>query len=148
MSGILSKWVVQAEYAVTGAGGAGGAVSDETVRQWVEAACATYLDRCGALRRAAAEPGCELRTRITVLPSGGQLGGPDSVLVTATASQFRPASVSIAVRLRPLGGPREDPVNARCEVSLVEPATGEARELGTEIRDELIALEHAAEHFN
>jgi hypothetical protein len=31
---------------------------------------------------------------------------------------------------------------------LEDPVTGEARELGDEIRDELIALEHSAAHFN
>jgi hypothetical protein len=33
-------------------------------------------------------------------------------------------------------------------VSLEDPATGEAREIGDDIRDELIALEHAAAHYN
>jgi hypothetical protein len=33
-------------------------------------------------------------------------------------------------------------------VALELPATGEARELGDGVRGELIALEHAAEHYN
>jgi hypothetical protein len=39
-------------------------------------------------------------------------------------------------------------VNATCVMRLVDPAAGEPRELGDEVRDELIALEHAAEHYN
>jgi hypothetical protein len=31
---------------------------------------------------------------------------------------------------------------------LEDPVTGEARDLGDEIRDELIALEHGAQHYN
>jgi hypothetical protein len=54
----------------------------------------------------------------------------------------------VAVRLRPLDGDRDTPVNAACVVRLVDPASGEPRELGDEVRDELIALEHAAEHVN
>jgi hypothetical protein len=39
-------------------------------------------------------------------------------------------------------------VDVTCIVRLVDPTTGEPRELGAEVRDELIALEHAAEHYN
>jgi hypothetical protein len=62
-------------------------------------------------------------------------------VVTATAAELRPTSFTISVRLRPIDGDQEVPRNAAWVVSL--PA-----ELGTDIRDELIALEHAAQHFN
>jgi hypothetical protein len=51
------------------------------------------------------------------------------------------------VPLRPTDGDGDDAINAACEVSLEEPETGEAPELGDDIRDELIALEHAASHI-
>lgn len=39
-------------------------------------------------------------------------------------------------------------MNTTCRIHLEDPATGAAHELGTEIRDELIALEHSARYFN
>jgi hypothetical protein len=39
-------------------------------------------------------------------------------------------------------------VNTSCVVSLEKEDTGTLRDLGTDVRDELIALEHAAAHFN
>ncbi|MDQ1511177.1 MAG: hypothetical protein QOG50_3021 [Actinomycetota bacterium] len=39
---------------------------------------------------------------------------------------------------------KDDAINATCEVSLEDPETGEACELGNDVRDELIALAHAA----
>jgi acyl-CoA thioesterase FadM len=70
------------------------------------------------------------------------------VAVSAGVREVWPSSFAIAVRLRPLDGDRDTPVNASCVMALVDPAGGEPRELGDEVRDELVALEHAAEHFN
>jgi hypothetical protein len=55
--------------------------------------------------------------------------------------------VVASVRVRPTGGTRDVAVNVSCEVTL-ENRAGNAVELGAEIRDELIALEHAASRFN
>ena len=68
------------------------------------------------------------------------------MVVGAGATEIRPTSFTIAFRLRPTDGDGDDAINAACEVSLEDPETGEARELGNDIRDELIALEHAAAH--
>jgi hypothetical protein len=133
MSRILSKWVVLQEYELDGTT----AVDDELVRQWMAAARDAYLDRCEVLRRS----GLELGYRAGAVPSAELLGHPRDVVVTATATEFRPTSFTISVRIRPGGGEHEMPLNTTWVVSATS-------ELGNEIRDELIALEHAAEHYN
>jgi acyl-CoA thioesterase FadM len=149
MSGISTRWVVLAVHPVTEQDlDAGGTVSDETVERWIDAARSAYLDRCTVLRQMQERSGLVLRHRPGIRPSGALLGRPTDVAVTASASEVRPASFTISVRMRPGGGDRDLPVNATCVIRLEDEATGEVRELGTEIRDELIALEHSATHFN
>jgi hypothetical protein len=136
VGGILSKWLVLHEYTVDGV------VSDEAVERWVDAARVAYLDHCSALPRE------QLRHRTGALPPGSALGRPASVAVTASAAEVRPSSFTISVRLRPLDGDRDVPVNAAVVVRVEDPVTGEVRPLGDEVRDELIALEHSATHYN
>lgn len=145
MSRILSKWVVLEEHAVEESDrDADGVVTDEAVERWLAGARQAYLDRCERLY----QPGLELRSRLGAPAPGERLGRPESVVVSATAAEVRPASFSISVRVRPIDGEHEMPLNATWTVTLVDPATGEARELGSDVRDELIALEHGAEHYN
>jgi len=148
MSGIMTRWPVLQAHAVTEHDlDAEGTISDDTVQRWVAAARLAYLDRCAVLR-AQEQSGLVLRHRPGALSRGALLGRPTDVVVTASATEVRPTSFTISVRLRPGGGDRELPVNATCVIDLEDELTGEARELGTEIRDELIALEHSAMHFN
>ena len=149
MSGIMTRWLVLQEHPVTEHElDADETISDEAVVRWVTAACAAYLEHCMVLRRVRDESGLVLRQRPGALPRGALLGRPTDVVVTASASEVRPSSFTISVRLRPGGGDRELPVNATCVIRLEDEVTGEVRELGDEIRDELIALEHSARQFN
>jgi acyl-CoA thioesterase FadM len=125
-----------------------GVVSEEAVERWVTAARLAYLDHCTVLRRVQDQPGLALRHRPGTRPRGALRGRPTEVVVTASAGEVRPRSFTISVRLRPLGGDRDAPVNITFVIRLEDEVTGEARELGNEIRDELIALEHSATHFN
>ena len=127
---------------------ADGNVLDEVLARWVDDACAAYLDRCRALDEMRERGGLVPRSRVTALPPGARLGHPSAVAVSAGAREVRPSSFTIAVRLRTAGGTTDAAVNVACVVSLEDPAAGEAREIGDDIRDELIALEHAAEHYN
>jgi acyl-CoA thioesterase FadM len=149
VTGIVSRWVVLREHAV-GADDvdADGNVLDEVLARWVDEACAAYLDRCRALDEMRERGGLVPRSHVTALPPGARLGRPSAVAVSAGAREVRPSSFTIAVRLRTAGGTTDAAVNVACVVSLEDPATGEAREIGDDIRDELIALEHAAEHYN
>jgi acyl-CoA thioesterase FadM len=147
MSAFLSRWPVLQEHRVTAGDLDGGVVADRSVARWVAAARSAHLDRCAALRRRQQEAGLELEVQSATLPPGASLGRPATVLVTAGVREVWPSSFAVAVRLRPLDGDRDAAVNATCVMRLVDPA-GEPRELGDEVRDELIALEHAAEHFN
>jgi acyl-CoA thioesterase FadM len=149
MTGIVSKWVVLREHAV-GADDidANGNVLDDVLARWVDEACAAYLVRCRVLDEMRDRDRFVLRSRVGALPPGAHLGGPSAVAVSAGAREVRPASFTIAVRVRAAGAETDVAVNGACVVSLEDPATGEARELGDDVRDELIALEHAAEHYN
>jgi len=149
MSAIMSRWLVRQEHPVTEHDlGRDGAVSDEAVERWVTAAHLAYLDHCTLVQQRQHEFRAELRHRMGTLPAGTLFGTPASVVVTASATEVRPKSFTIAVRIRPCGGDRDIAANANCVVHLEDRATGEARELGKDIRDELIALEHSARHFN
>lgn len=149
MTGIVSKWVVLREHAVAAEDvDADGHVLDEVLAGWVDEACAAYLDHCRVLHEKRDRDGLVLRSRVGPLPPGARFGRPSTVAVSAGAREVRRSSFTIAVRLRAAGGETDVAVNARCVVSLEDPATGEASALGDDVRDELIALEHAAAHFN
>jgi hypothetical protein len=68
------------------------------------------------------------------------------VFVSASATELWPHAFAISVRLRPLDGASDRPLDVVCRVALQ--CDGEAVELDNEIRDELIAIEHAAQHYN
>jgi hypothetical protein len=139
---IASRWAVSDEHVVDGV------ITDTNVAEWVDAACRAYLDRCPRLQAMSRASGARVVCRAGDLPPAAALGRPSSVLVTATAPEFRPSSFTIAVRLRALGDEDAGPLNVRCEVRVEDPATGEARPLGNEIRDELIAVEQAARFYS
>jgi acyl-CoA thioesterase FadM len=143
----MSRWLVSADHSVEPDDlGSDGLVSDTTLLGWAEAAVESYLDHCPLLHQRVAD-GQRLVRNFRRFPSAAVLGRPTGVLVTASATEFRPAEFTVSVRVRPGGGEVETPVNLSCVVRL-EDAAGEAVELGTEVRDELIALEHSAAHFN
>jgi hypothetical protein len=54
----------------------------------------------------------------------------------------------MAFRVRSYGSADDVVRNVTCTVGLEDPRTGAAPELGDAVRDELIALEHAARHTN
>jgi hypothetical protein len=90
-----------------------------------------------------------LRGFVLQIKVPGRLPGrPAAVVVTAGVSEVRPRSFTIAVRLRPLRGDREAPLNSACEIELEDPAGGRALPIGDQLRDTLIALEHSAQHHN
>lgn len=148
-AGFITKWAVRQDHAVTDADlDGGGTVRDGAVERWVAAACSAYLEGCSVLRGTRERDGLELRQRARNLPAGSGLGRPDSVVVTARATEFRPSSFVVAVRRRPSGGERDIVADVTCEVRLEDPATGDPRGLDSAVRDELISIEHAARHYN
>jgi hypothetical protein len=149
MSAIMTKWPVLQEHPVDARDlDADQSVADQAVERWVAGACRAYLDRCVALRQARERADLDLQQSVTP-PPGALLGRhPISVVVSASATEVRPGSFTIAVRLRPVGGDREVATNATCVVRLQDRATGAARPIGEELRDELIAIERSARHYN
>jgi len=123
-------------------------VRDECIALWVEAAVSAYVDGCPLVQELAAEDGAELTQTPAAVPAGALIGRPASVLVTAGATELHPTSFTVAVRIRPIGGDHDDPANATSVVRVNSVETGEPRPLGNDIRDELIAIQHAARFFN
>jgi acyl-CoA thioesterase FadM len=140
-----SRWVVLREFAV-GADDldSDGGVRAAAVERWMDETRAAYLERCVVLRELQERSGLELRARVHQAPAPERFGQPSEVIVGAGATEIRPTSFTIALRLRPTGGDGDAAINAAYEVSLEDPETGEPCKLGTDVRDELIALEHAA----
>lgn len=140
MSGILSKWVVLQEHAVAPSDlDDAGTVRADVVSAWLDAARTAYLDRCPRLRDRGKNAEWDIRTA----SAAPLTGSPDDVAVTATAAEVQPAAVTLSLRVRSA----DRVVNARSTIRLLN-GDGEAVELGKGVRDELIALEHAAEHYN
>ena len=140
MSGILSKWVVLQEHTVAPSDlDTDGAVRADVVSAWLDAARSAYLDRCPRLRDLGRDAEWDFRT-VGATPWAG---APDDVAVTATAAEVQPAAITLSLRVRS----DHRVVNARCVIRLLN-GDGEAIGLGSGVRDELIALEHAAEHYN
>jgi hypothetical protein len=118
------------------------------VAHWIDAARQAYLDCCAVLRDAFERAGLVPRCEMAELPQGGQLGAPETVNVSAGATEVWPDAFRIAFRIRTFGSGHDEAFNTSCTVSLEHPATGERGEIGDDVRDELIALAHNARHFN
>jgi hypothetical protein len=150
MSSFVSKWVVIQRHAVTADDlGAAGALRDDVVAGWIDAACSEYLDCCPVLHETAERRGGVVRCDPGAIPPGAGLGAPAGVNVSAGATEIWPTEFAIEIRLRTYGSADDVACSASCTVSIVvDPSTGEAQELGDAVRDELIALAHGARHFN
>jgi acyl-CoA thioesterase FadM len=142
-----SRWVVLRKFSVApGDLDSDGVVRAEAIDRWLAETRDAYLEKCVVLRELRERSASELRVQIHDAPAPARFGRPTAVIVGAGATEIRPTSLTIAFRLRPIDGDGDDAIDAACEASLENPETGEACELGNDIRDELIALEHAAAH--
>jgi hypothetical protein len=148
MSSFMTRWSVLHEHEVAPADRDDeGAIRDAVVARWVDAACSAYLDQCPTLPARTGTGATRLREELVRVPSGATLGRPAAVVVSATATEVLPTAFVLAVRIRPVGGDDGATGNVRCVVR-IEDGSGTALPIETAVRDELIALEHAARHFN
>jgi acyl-CoA thioesterase FadM len=122
---------------------ADGLVTGAALERWIVDACDAYLERCTVLRAFQEQAGLERKLRIGARPDASRLGDATAVLVSSRATEFLPDALTIAVRVRSADGV----VDTTCTFQLHD-AAGSAAPLTDEIRDELIALEHAASHTN
>jgi hypothetical protein len=86
----------------------------------------------------------------TAVGDVGDVGDVDSVVVSVGTREVHPASFTVAVRLRAFGRSHPDRdvvLNGSCVVRLLD-ANGDAAPIDDAVRDELIAMEHAARHVN
>ena len=138
----MTKWVVSQSHTVD----APSALTDEAVEAWIRDACDAFLNRCARLLATRDAEGLSLVAEVGTF-AAATLGHPDEVVVSAGATEFFPASFTIGVKLRPLGERAGAVLNVACVVTLNDNERV-ARDLGNDIRNELIALAHAAEHYN
>jgi hypothetical protein len=146
---IVSRWPVLVRYAVdTTQLDADGTVRADIAREWIAAACDAYVQRCPVLLDNGAPNDRNIRCSPVALPAGALGGRPTAVAISVGVSEFFPTSFTMTIRVRPFGGDDDRPVNLAREVTIENVTTGEAQPLGREIRDELIAHAHAAQHTN
>ncbi len=124
-----------------------GVLRDEVIQRWIIDARDEYLDQCRQLR-ARQRSGLLITTRDRDFPSGARLAGATGVTVSAGATEIHPTSFTMAFRVRGTGTDDDVVVNATSIIGLEDPKSGEAQEIDATIRDDLIALEHAARHIN
>jgi hypothetical protein len=142
--GFATRWPVLQRHAVADADlDDDGALRQDVAERWVAEACAEYLGRCAAL-----PPRAAVRQHAAPVPAGRLTGRPATVAVTARATEVRPSSFTLAVRVRATGGGDDDRVaGTTCLVWLEDPATGEPVDLGEAVLDDLVALDRAARHI-
>jgi hypothetical protein len=114
-------------------------VRADVVARWIDDACRAYLRQCAVLESTRAEHGLEL----VWSHDGVARVRPGDAVVSASASEIWPTAFAISVRIRT---DDERPMNVVCRVRLSDAERDHP--IGDDIRDELIALEHAAQHFN
>jgi len=142
-TGFAMRWPVLQRHAVADADlDEVGSVRQEVLdERWVAEACAEYVGRCAAL------PPAAVRQQAAPLPAGRVTGRPATVVVTARATEVRPSSFTLTVRLRATGGAADRVAGTTCEVRLEDPATGDAVDLGEAVLDELVAMDRSARHI-
>jgi len=145
--GVMTRWSIGLDHLVGDADrDADGFVTAEVLGAWLSQAVDVYLAQCEQLHRRA--EGHTLVRRPGRQPRGSLLGRPAEVLVTASATEVRPTEFFISIRVRPFGGDEDLPINVTCRVSIEDSQTGEPMELGSTVRDELVAIERDAEYMS
>ena len=151
MSTFASKWPVLQEHRVTAGDADGdGVLRDDRVEQWIAAVVSAYLDECRLVQQTADDGALDIVRTNNGVPTGAALGRPDTVVISAGATEIYPTSFTVGLRIRAFGRDSEGDglANATVVVQLVDRESGEPHPLGDDIRDELIALQHAARHAN
>jgi len=149
VSSFVSRWVVRREHPVGARDlDADGVLGDGALEQWIHDARDAYLERCAVVQRMIHESELLVRMRMSGLPRAATFGRPATVVVSAGVTEVYPTAFTMAFRVRSYGQVGDNVVNATCRVSLEDPTTGDPCELGNDVRDELIALEHSARHTN
>jgi hypothetical protein len=144
---MMTRWSIGQDHTVTEAERDGdGYVTAQVLERWLAGAVEAYLAQCEHLHRLA--EGHTLVRRPGRQPRTSLLGRPAEVLVTASATEVRPTEFFVSVRVRPFGGDEDLPLNVTCRVSIEDSRNGEPMELGTAVRDELVAIEREAEYMS
>jgi hypothetical protein len=144
---MMTRWSIGLDYTITPAErDAEGYVTADVLGRWLAEAVDAYLAQCEQLHRRA--QGHTLVRRPGRQPRASLLGRPAEVLVTASATEVRPTEFFISIRVRPFQGDEDLPLNVTCRVSIEDTRSGEPLELGSVVRDELIAIERAAEYMS
>jgi acyl-CoA thioesterase FadM len=146
----MTQWSIGLDRTVTDADrDEDGYVKAEVLGRWLTEAVDAYLAQCHELhRQVEGAEGYSLVRRPSRQPRSSLLGRPAEVLVTASATEIKPTEFYITVRVRPFGGDEDLPINVTCRVSIEDSVTGEPMELGSAVRDEIVAIEREAEYLS
>jgi acyl-CoA thioesterase FadM len=147
---LMTRWSIGLDRTVGEADrDADGYVTAEVLGRWLSEAVDAYLAQCEQLHRQVAQAeGYTLVRRPSRQPRASMLGRPSEVLVTASATEIKPTQFFITIRVRPFGGDEDLPLNVTCRVSIEDSVTGEPLELSSAVREELVAIERAAEYLS
>jgi hypothetical protein len=141
-AGFATRWPVVQRHAVADSDlDEHGAVRQEVLERWVAGVCAEYAGRCAAL------PPAAVRQRQAPLPAGRLAGRPEAVVVAARATEVRPSSFTVTIRVRTIGGDDDAVAVTTCLIRLEDPATGQPVDLGQAVLDELVAMDRSARHI-
>ena len=133
MSGIATKWsVLQQQTAALDDLDANGAVRTEVIAGGSTTRAMRTSRSARSWMRCEARDDLELRCRPDELSVGRRCPAvPTSLVVTATATEIWPDAFAVSVRIRPLDGPSERPLNVVLSPSDLQDATGRRRSWGT-----------------
>lgn len=132
---MVSRWPVLVSLpAESGDCDEDGRLTDAGAERLFASARSTYFERCATVNPAT------LKMRGTAVITGGAVVGQGGVTVSVNVTEVFPDTFTMAARLRPSD---TDGIAATASCSLA-PAGGVSRAM----RDEFIALAHAAEHVH
>jgi acyl-CoA thioesterase FadM len=131
---ISTKWPVLLQLPIAATDvGADGRLTNSAITLAFDAACAAYLDECTTLDRTTIEV-----VDVTIAP-GAPVAVDEPVTIATGAVEIYAERFTIAARIRSVG--EQAAADVRASVLVVSGVTDE-------IRDELIALAHAARYYH
>lgn len=144
---ILGRWGAVLETAVSPADlRPDGRPTDETLQRWFDEARRTYVERCLALSETIRDGRIDLVTSAFRNGPPAPLRPGAAVRIGVSATELRPSSFDMALRIRILGD-GSVVADGRCTIALADASTGALLPVPAQVRRDLIALEQGASDF-
>ena len=147
MSGITTQWSIGLDRSVGPDDlDNDGYVRAEVLAGWLAAAVDAYVAQCQTLQQV--PPHHHIVRRPGRQPRASLLGRPSDVLVTASVTEITWTEIVVTIQVRPYGSDVDLPLSVTCRVSVEDQDTGDPAQLDAAVRDEITALERAAEYIS